>query len=186
MISGYGMHGCGKEALELCEQMLLSGLRPDRVTLLCILSACSHAGLVDEGQKHFKNISQFYHITPEMDHYVCIVDLLGHAGCLHEAEDFIDRMPIKPDVTVWESLLGACRMHHDIERGERVAKHLFELGSKNASPYVLLSNMYAAAGKGGDTENVRRRMKYARLRKTPGSSWIEVNQQVHVFVIGET
>eukprot|EP01018_Ginkgo_biloba_P027015 Gb_10922 [translate_table: standard] len=185
MIAGYAMHGCGKEALKLFEQMLHSGMIPDHVTLLCVLSACCHAGLVDEGLSYFDCMIQYYCITPAMEHYGCIVDLLGRAGRLDEAQNFINKMPIKPDATVWKSLLSACKTHNNIELGECAAEHLFELDPKNATPYVLLSNIYAAAGRWDDSENVRRMMKDRKVKKNPGCSWIEVNKQVHTFLIGD-
>eukprot|EP01018_Ginkgo_biloba_P002768 Gb_08745 [translate_table: standard] len=185
MIAGYAMHGCGKEALELFEQMQNSGIKPNHVTFLCVLSACCHAGLVDEGWQYFECMSQYYHISPALEHYVCIVDLLGRAGRLEEAQDFINKMPIKPDATVWRCMLGACRIHNNIELGERVAELHFELDPKHAAPYVLLSNIYAATGRWDDTEIVRRMMKHRRIKKIPGCSWIEVNKQVHAFVVGD-
>eukprot|EP01018_Ginkgo_biloba_P006326 Gb_17177 [translate_table: standard] len=185
MIAGYALHGCGKEALKLFEQMQHSGVKPNHVTFICVLSACSHAGLVDEGVHYFDCMSQYYHITPAMEHYGCMVDLLGRSGRLDEAEDFINKMPIKPDGTVWRCLLSACRIHNNVELGERVAETLFELDPQNAAPYVLLSNIYAAAGRWDDAENVRRMMKDRRVKKMPGSSWIEVNKQVHSFFSGD-
>eukprot|EP01018_Ginkgo_biloba_P001355 Gb_26130 [translate_table: standard] len=185
MIAGYAMHGCAVEALELFAQMQHSGMNPDHVTLVCVLSACCHAGLVDEGWRYFACMSQYYHITPAMEHYGCMVDLLGRAGHLDEAEDFVNKMPIKPDGTVLRSLLSACRVHNNIELGERLAKRLFELDPENAAPYVLLSNIYAAAGRWDDIENVRRMMKDRRVKKTPGCSWIEVNKQIHAFLVGD-
>eukprot|EP01018_Ginkgo_biloba_P002600 Gb_38500 [translate_table: standard] len=186
IIAGYALHGCGKEALKLFEQMEKSGITPDQVTFVCVLSACCHAGLVDEGWHYFHRMSQYYHIMPAMEHYGCMVDLLGRAGRLNEALDFIYKMPIKPDATVWGCLLGACRIHNCIELGERVADHFLELDRKNSAPYVLLSNMYAAAGRWNDIEMVRKKMKDRKVKKTPGCSWIEVNKQVHSFRIGES
>eukprot|EP01018_Ginkgo_biloba_P007726 Gb_41233 [translate_table: standard] len=185
MIAGYAMHGHGKEALNLFEEMQQSGMNPNHVTLVCVLSACCHAGLVDKGWQYFHCMSQCYHITPAMEHYVCMVDLLGRSGLFDEAQNFINKMPIKPDATVWRCLLGACRMHNNIELGECVAERLFELDCKNAAPYVLLSNLYAAAGRWNDTENVRRLMKERRVKKTPGCSWVEVNKQMHAFLVGD-
>eukprot|EP01018_Ginkgo_biloba_P002565 Gb_33726 [translate_table: standard] len=185
MIGGYAMHGYGKEALKLFEQMQHSGMNPNPVTLVCVLSACCHAGLLKEGWQYFNSMSKYYCITPAMEHYVCMVDLLGRAGCLDQAQDFINNMPIKPDATVWRCLLGACRIHNNVELGESVAERLFELSPKNAAPYVLLSNIYAAAGRWDDTENVRKMMKDRGVKKTPGRSWIEVNKQMHAFVSGD-
>eukprot|EP01018_Ginkgo_biloba_P003095 Gb_21016 [translate_table: standard] len=185
MIAGYAMHGFGKEALKLFEEMQCAGMKPDHVTLVCVLSACCHAGLVDEGQQYFNCMSQNYHITPGMEHYGCMVDLLGRAGRLDEAHDFINKMPVKPDAAVWRCLLAACRKHNNVELGVRVAERLFELDAKNAAPYVLLSNIYAAAGRWSDIEKVRRLMKDRMVKKTPGCSWIEVNKQVHAFLAGD-
>eukprot|EP01018_Ginkgo_biloba_P013191 Gb_32451 [translate_table: standard] len=185
MIAGYAMHGCGKEALKLFEQMQYSGMNPNHVTLVSVLTACCHAGLVDEGQQYFHRMSQYYHIAPAMEHYVCMVDLLGRAGHLNEARDFINKMPMKPDATVWTCLLGACRMHNNIELGESVAALLFELDPKSVAPYVLLSNIYSAAGRWDDSENVRSMMKDRGIKKKPGCSWIEVNKYVHAFLVGD-
>eukprot|EP01018_Ginkgo_biloba_P004806 Gb_36676 [translate_table: standard] len=185
MIGGYAMHGYGKEALKLFEQMQHSGMKPTHITLVCVLTACCHAGLVSEGRRYFDCMRQYYHITPAIEHYVCMVDLLGRAGFLDEAQDFISKMPIKPDATVWRCLLGACRKHNNIELGECAAKCLFELDPENAAPYVLMSNIYAAADRWDDTENVRTMMKDRRVQKEPGCSWIEVNKQVHAFHVGD-
>eukprot|EP01018_Ginkgo_biloba_P003193 Gb_13221 [translate_table: standard] len=185
MIGGYAMHGYGKEALKLFEQMQRSGINPDHVTLVCVLSACCHAGLVNEGQQYFDCMSQNYCITPGMEHYTCMVDLLGRAGRLAEAHDLINKMPIKPDATLWTSLLGACRVHNNIELAEHAAECLFELDPKNAAPYVLLSNIYAAAGRWDDTKNIRRMMKDRGVKKPPGCSWIEINKDVHSFIVGD-
>eukprot|EP01018_Ginkgo_biloba_P034726 Gb_12552 [translate_table: standard] len=185
MILGYAMHGCGQEALHLFEEMQLSGTAPDHVTFVGVLSACCHAGLVEKGWQYFNCMSKYYYITPAMEHYGCMIDLLGRAGHLDEAQDFINRMPIKPDSAVWGSLLGACRIHINIELGEHVAERLFELDPKNAAPYVQLSNIYAAAGMWDEIENVRKMMKDGGIKKQPGCSWIEVNKQVHAFLGGE-
>eukprot|EP01018_Ginkgo_biloba_P001596 Gb_35886 [translate_table: standard] len=185
MIAGYAMHGCASGALKLFEQMHHSGTNPDHVTLVCVLSACCHAGLLDEGWQYFDCMSQYYHITPAIEHYGCMVNLLSRAGHLDEAQDFINKMPIKPDASVWGCLLGACRVHNNIELGERVAEHLFELDPQNATPYVLLSNIYASAGRWDDIEMVRKMMKDRRVRKKPGCSWIDVNKQVSAFLVGD-
>eukprot|EP01018_Ginkgo_biloba_P012858 Gb_31162 [translate_table: standard] len=185
MIAGYGIHGYGTDALKLFGQMQHSGMKPNNVTLVSVLCACCHAGLVVEGLQYFDSMSQLYQITPEMEHYVCIVDLLGRAGHLDETQDFINKMPVKPDASIWRCLLAACRIHSNIELGESVAERLFELEPKNAAPYVLLSNIYAAAGRWYDSENVRRLMKGRRVKKIPGCSWIEVNKQVHTFLVGD-
>jgi pentatricopeptide repeat protein len=185
MIGGYAMHGCGKEALKLFKQMQHSGMNPNHVTLLCVLSACCHAGLLDEGRQFFDSMIRYYKLTPAMEHYSCMVDLLGRTGHLDEAEDLIKKMPMKPDANVWGSLLSACRVHNKVDLGERVADFLFELNPQNDSPYVLLSNIYASSGKWDGIQKVRKMMKDRRVKKTPGCSWIEVNKHVHAFLVGD-
>jgi pentatricopeptide repeat protein len=185
MISGYALHGYGNEALGLFEQMKPSGVNPNHITLVCVLTACCHAGLVEKGQRYFKSMNEHYQVTPTTEHYSCMVDLLGRAGQLHEAHDFIYKMPIKPDANVWTCLLGACAIYNHIKLGECAAERLFELDPKNPAPYVLLSNIYAAAGRWGDTEKIWKKMKDKGVKKTPGSSWIEVDKQVHAFLVGD-
>eukprot|EP01018_Ginkgo_biloba_P000985 Gb_03691 [translate_table: standard] len=185
MIVGYAMHGHGKEALKIFEQMQHSGTKPNQITFVGVLSACCHAGLVDEAWQYFDFMHRYYHITPTMEHYGCMVDLLGRAGHLDEGHNFINKMPIKPGAAVWGSLLGACRIHNNVELGECVAEHLLELEPNCAAPYVLLSNIYATSGRWDDIEKVRKMMKDRRVKKNPGCSWIEVNKQVYAFHVGD-
>eukprot|EP01018_Ginkgo_biloba_P008587 Gb_26466 [translate_table: standard] len=185
MIVGYAMHGYGPKALQLFGQMRHSGMEPNNVTFIGVLSACCHAGLVDDGCQYFDRMAQDYHITPAMEHYCCMVDLLGRAGRLDEVEEFINKMPLKPDVTVWRTLLGVCRIHTNIKLGELAVEHLFELDPQNASHYVLLSNIYAASGRWDDVGKVRKMMKDRSIQKIPGCSWIEVNKKVYAFLIGD-
>ena len=124
-------------------------------------------------------------ITPSMEHYACMVDLLGRSGLLHEAYDFIQKMPFKPNAVVWGSLLGACRTHGDILLGEYAMNCIFELVPENAAHYVLLSNIYAEAGRWDVVAKLRNIMKVKGLKKTPGSSWIEVDNKVHSFFATE-
>eukprot|EP01018_Ginkgo_biloba_P008711 Gb_07638 [translate_table: standard] len=185
MIAGYGMHGHGVDALRLFYQMQKEGMTPDYITFIALLSTCSHVGLVDKGWQYFDSMSRDYQIVPRMEHYACMVDLLGRAGHLDEAWDFIKKMPSKPSADVWGSLLGACRVYCNIELAECVAARLFELKPDNAGYYVLLSNIYAAAGRWVDVTNVRTLMKERGLKKKPGCSWIEVGNRVHSFVVGD-
>jgi len=185
MIIGYAMHGCGKEALQLFEQMQHSGTLPNHITFLGVLSACCHAGLVYDGWQYFNSMTRNYCIAPVMEHYCCIVDLLGRAGFLDEAQDFINRMPTKPDAAIWGSLLSACRLHTNVEIGEHAAQHLLKLDPKNAANYVLLSNIYAMAGMWENAEKVRKLMKDRRIEKIPGCSWIEIDNKVYSFLVGE-
>ncbi|XP_059076417.1 pentatricopeptide repeat-containing protein At2g13600 [Cryptomeria japonica] len=144
---GYAQNGFSKDALQHFELMKNSGTYPDRVSFACVLFACSHAGLVDEGCKYLNDMSNPYCLTPTIDHYVCMVDLLGRAGCLEETLNFIIKMPIKPEVVVWMCLLGACRSHKNIDLGIFAATLLFELDPGNVAPYVLLSNVYSEVGR---------------------------------------
>eukprot|EP01018_Ginkgo_biloba_P007459 Gb_18840 [translate_table: standard] len=185
MITGYAQHGCGKEALRLFKQMQLEGIKPDDITFIGVLFACSHAGLVDEGLDVFDAISRDHCITPTIEHYACMVDLLGRSGQVEEAEDFINRMPVKPSALVWRTLLGACGIHLNLDIGKRVAECLLELNPQNAGTYVLLSNIYAAAGRWDGVGMVRTLMKDRGVKKQPGYSWIEVNNKVHAFVVGD-
>eukprot|EP01018_Ginkgo_biloba_P019414 Gb_16546 [translate_table: standard] len=185
MIAGYGMHGHGEEALRLFTKMQEMNMMPDHITFIGVLSACSHSGLVDKGWQYFDCMSQDYCITPKLEHYACMVDLLGRAGRLDEAHDFIKKMPLQPNAVVWGSLLSACRIHRNIKLGEYIVERLFHLEPENAGQYVLLSNIYAAAGRWVDVEKVRRMIKDKGMKKIPGCSWIEVNNRVHLFFMGD-
>eukprot|EP01018_Ginkgo_biloba_P013181 Gb_21046 [translate_table: standard] len=185
MVTAYGKHGHGKEVFQLFEQMKQSGMKPDGITYLAVLSACSHAGLVDEGWHYFYAMMQDNCITPRAAHYACMVDLLGRAGQLDEAHVFIKDMPVKPNAAVWGALLNACRIHANMELGKLAAEHLFELDPQNAGNYVVLSNVYAAAAKWEDILRLRKTMKDRGIKKEPGCSWIEVKNRVHVFPVGD-
>eukprot|EP01018_Ginkgo_biloba_P008781 Gb_27830 [translate_table: standard] len=185
MIAGYAMHGYGKDALTLFDQMQLEGMKPNHITFTGVLSACSYAGLADEGWQCFNCLTRDYQLTPRMGHYACMVDLLGRAGRLDEAQEFIDQMPIEPDACVWGALLGACRILCNIELGVHVAEKLFELEPEDAGNYVLLSNIYAAAGRWDDVAKTRLMMKNRGIQKIPGCSWIEVKNKVHIFHAGD-
>eukprot|EP01018_Ginkgo_biloba_P028364 Gb_34248 [translate_table: standard] len=182
MIVGYAQNGSGKLALELFEQMLLEGVKPDHITFIGVLSACSHAGLVDEGHDYFDSMTRDHCITPGADHYACMIALLGRAGRLDLAEEFINNMPFEPDAIVWGAMLGACRIHGDVELGKRAAECLLELDPQNAGTHVLLSNIYAAAAKWDEVAKVRKLMKERGVKKKPGCSWIEVKSRVHAFI----
>ncbi|XP_057835812.2 pentatricopeptide repeat-containing protein At3g24000, mitochondrial [Cryptomeria japonica] len=183
IIKAYAQNGCGKDALKLYEKMLSSGLKPDHVTFVGVLFACSHAGLVNEGRHLFNSMALDYGITPQTQHYACMIDLLGRAGHMNEAEDLLRKMPVKPDGIVWKSLLAACRIHKNTKLGKYAAENLFELEPQNSAPYVLLSNLYAAAGKWDEVAKIRKMMKDRGVIKKPGCSWIEVKDRVHSFFV---
>ncbi|CAM6011774.1 unnamed protein product [Sphagnum balticum] len=155
MLGGYAMYGCGREALEHFEQMCQAGIEVNKVTFIHLLSACSHVGLLDEGLHLFESMGLVYSISPIVDHYSCMVDLLGRSGHLHKAEDFIKTMPCEPDAAVWKALFNACRVHGNMEMGECAAKKVVKLHPDNAASYLLLSTIYAAAGKWDLKANVQ-------------------------------
>ncbi|KAL2521409.1 Pentatricopeptide repeat-containing protein [Forsythia ovata] len=185
MISGLSQNGLGIAALELFEEMQLEGARPDYVTFVNVLSACSHMGLVDRGWEYFKLMSNKFDEAPRIEHYACMVDILGRAGKLYEAKEFIESAIIEHGLCLWRILLSACRNHRNYELGAYAGEKLMELGSQESSAYVLLSSIYTALGRVDDVERVRRIMNLRGISKEPGCSWIELKSQVHVFVVGD-
>lgn len=185
MVAGYGMHGCAKEALDIFYEMVRAGVKPNYITFVSVLAACSHAGLIKEGWHWFNAMKHKYDIEPGIEHYGCMVDLLGRAGCLNEAYNLIKGMKMKPDFVVWGSLLGACRIHKNVDLGEIAARKLFELDPNNCGYYVLLSNLYGDAGRWADVERMRTMMKNRQLVKPPGFSLVELKGRVHVFLVGD-
>ncbi|XP_014492252.1 pentatricopeptide repeat-containing protein At2g13600 [Vigna radiata var. radiata] len=183
MIVGYAQNGNGTDALEIFRKMLLSGEKPDPVTMIGVLSACSHAGLVEEGRRYFHSMRLEYGLAPLKDHFTCMIDLLGRAGCLDEANDLMQTMPMQPDAVVLGSLLAACKVHGNIKLGKHVAEKLMEIDPLNSGPYVLLSNMYAELGRWKDVVKVRKQMRQQGVVKQPGCSWIEIQSRVHVFMV---
>ncbi|XP_049408092.1 putative pentatricopeptide repeat-containing protein At3g23330 isoform X2 [Solanum stenotomum] len=185
IIMGYALNGHAREATILFENMQHDKIKPNAVAYLAILTACSHAGLVDEGWNYFTSMNR-YGVSPDLEHYASIADLLGRAGRLMEAYKFINDMPIKPTGSIWATLLSACRVHKNVELAEKVAKEMTTADPGNMGPYLLLSNMYSAAGRWKDASKLRTNMKKKGMRKPPACSWIEVGNQVHAFVSGDT
>ncbi|XP_057827674.2 pentatricopeptide repeat-containing protein At4g21065 [Cryptomeria japonica] len=186
MIAGYAQHGYVEEVLKLFSQMQRVGMKPDHIIFLGVLSSCSRAGLVNEGRHYFNSMSQEYGVTPRLEHYACIVDLLGRAGLLEEAEDFIKKMPLEPNISVWQSLLGACRIHGNMELGKYAAECLLKLEPNDSATYILLSNIYAAANRWEDAARVRKMMRDRGVKKEAGRSWIDINNTVHEFVADDS
>ncbi|URD90858.1 Pentatricopeptide repeat-containing protein, partial [Musa troglodytarum] len=186
MIDGYGTNGFGKSAIDLFEQMKRSSVKPNDITFLSVLSACGHSGLVQEGKKYFAGMKEDYGLEPNMDHYGCMVDLLGRAGRLHEAWDFIQKMPISPGISVYGAMLGACKIHKNVKLGEEAAQRLFELEPDEGGYHVLLANIYAAASMWEDVARVRTMMEKKGLQKTPGYSSIDLKNEMHTFYSGST
>lgn len=185
MMAGLAMQGYGKEAIQLFDEMERSGIRPDGITFILLLYACSHAGLIEEGCRYFFKMKEIYGIEPAIEHYGCMVDLYGRAGQLQDACEFITRMPVSPNAIIWRTLLGACSMHGHVQLAKQVKERLSELDPDNSSDHVLLSNTYAVAGKWKDVAAVRRSMSHQRLKKTPGWSMVEVDKIVYSFFAGQ-
>ncbi|KAJ4975041.1 hypothetical protein NE237_008215 [Protea cynaroides] len=185
MIANYGIHGQGREAIGLFTQMVEAGVNPNHVTFTSLLSACSHSGLLGEGQRYFELMSKEFRIWPELKHYACMVDLLGRAGKLFEAEKLIENMPVEPDSSIWGSLLGACRIYGNLDLAERVAGKIFNLNPTHAGYHVLLSNIYAAKSRWNEVEKVREMMAGKGTNKIQGFSMIEFNNHVYIFGVGD-
>lgn len=180
LITGFASYGSGVEALELLSKMKEESINPDRITYIGILTSCSHSGLVEEGQKVFESIKD-----PDIDHYACMVDLYSRVGKLDEAKGLIDSMPMHPHAGIYGSLLNASRVHKRIDLGEFAANKLFELEPENSGNYVLLSNIYATAGRWEDVDRIRGLMKKEGVRKTTGWSWVEHGGKLHRFIVGD-
>ncbi|KAF5782807.1 putative tetratricopeptide-like helical domain superfamily, DYW domain-containing protein [Helianthus annuus] len=185
MIQGLAINGKGEEALTLFSKMIDLRIKPNAVTFIGLLHACSHMGMVNEGHEYFTSMSKDYGIVPQIEHYGCMVDLLSRAGLLKEAREFIKSMRVKPNGVVWGALLGGCRVHKNVELAEEVIEHLLELDPLNDGYYVVLSNIYAEAKRWEDAARVRKLMREKGVKKTPGSSSISVNGVVHEFVAGD-
>lgn len=185
IITGFAQSGCGKEVLELFNKMKDEGLEPNEITFLSVLSACTHVGFVEEGWAHFNTMESSYGIEPGVDHYACMVDLLGRAGLLDDAMVLICSMPMEPHFGVWGALLGASRTHLRLDLAKLAAYKIFELDPRDATPYVVLSKLYSLAGRKKDGEVIRRSKISKGLKKNPGCSWVTVKDKVRVFLAGD-
>ncbi|PON59993.1 Tetratricopeptide-like helical domain containing protein [Trema orientale] len=184
MIAVLALHGFSKDAFDLFGEMEMSGVKPNHVTFVGLLSACSHGGLVEKGRWCFDVMKDVYSIEPQVHHYACLVDILSRAGLFDEAERVIGDMPVKPDVFVWGALLGGCQMHGKVELGERVAKYLIDLEPLNHAFYVNLCDIYAKSGRFEDVKNIRTLMKERGIKKeVAGCSMIEIDGVVHEFSV---
>jgi len=185
MISGLAVNGYGREAIEAFEEMRRNGIQPDDHTFTGVLSACSHSGLLNEGMSFFDRMISEFQLTPAVHHYGCIVDLLGRVGLVDKAYQLIMSMEVKPDSTVWRTLLGACRIHGNVTLGERVIEQLIELKAQEAGDYVLLLNLYSSAGHWEKVAEVRKLMREKSIQTTPGCCTIELKGVVHEFVVDD-
>ncbi|KAM1004042.1 hypothetical protein ACFX13_004358 [Malus domestica] len=185
LISSYAKHGCFRKAREAFHEMLNLGMKPDHVTFVSLLSACSHGGLVDDGLAYYNAMTTEFGVPPGIEHCVCIIDLLGRSGRLAEAENFIKGMVVPPNDLVWRSLLAACKIHRNVELARKAAEHLLELDPSDDSAYVLFSNVCATTGRWEEVENVRRQMGSRNITKKPACSWVKLKAEVSKFGMGE-
>ncbi|KDP46635.1 hypothetical protein JCGZ_04569 [Jatropha curcas] len=187
MISALAFHGRAQETLSLFRRMLNDGsVEPNGITFVGVLSACVHAGLVDEGHQLFDSMNTSFGLVPTIEHYSCMVDLLARAGHLYEAWDFIERMPGKPDAIVLGALLGACQKLENVDVGERVSKMLLEMEPSNSGNYIISSQIYANFRRWDDSAKMRVLMRRHGVTKIPGCSWVEIGSQFHEFHAGDT
>ncbi|KAK4790751.1 hypothetical protein SAY86_018055 [Trapa natans] len=182
LISAYGVHGFGEKAVEIFEQMVCSGISPSVVSFVSVLGACSHAGLVEKGKELFRSMVQIHRIQPRVEHYACMVDLLGRANRLDEAVKIIEEMRMEPGPKVWGALLGSCKIHDNVELAERASSRLFELEPRNAGNYVLLADIYAGAKLWQEARRAKQLLEARGLQKVPGRCWIEVKRKIYSFV----
>ena len=185
MINGYAEHGCSQKAIDLFVKIHTGGLKPDSVTFIGVLTACSHAGLVDLGFHYFNLMINEYRINPSKEHYGCMIDLLCRAGRLNDAERMIKSMPFQRDDVVWSTLLRACRLNGDVDRGIRAAEEILKLDPNCAGTHITLANIYASKGRLSESANVRKIMKSKGVIKEPGWSWIKVKNLLSAFVAGD-
>ncbi|XP_072992882.1 pentatricopeptide repeat-containing protein At2g29760, chloroplastic-like [Typha latifolia] len=188
MIAGFGIYGRGKDAIGVFNELKEANLKPDGICFVSVLTACSHSGMVDEGRRYFQMMKDEYHILPTGEHYMCIVDLLGRAGCIDEAYKMItSEMPpsIQTHAGIWGALLSACRTYSNVKVGEEAARHLMELEPENAGNYVLLSNIYAKAQKWEGVAWIRALMRSRGMRKPPGWSQVDMESGFVKFITGE-
>ncbi|KAF3453933.1 hypothetical protein FNV43_RR04374 [Rhamnella rubrinervis] len=184
LILGLAMNGYTEKSLDMCSEMKTCGVAPNEITFVAVLGACRHMGLVDEGRRQFDSMTREYKIEPNVKHYGCMVDLLGRAGMLKEAEELIESMPMAPDVATWGALLGACKKHSNHDMGERIGRKLIELEPDHDGFHVLLSNLYASRGNWDDVLQIRGMMMQHGVVKNPGCSMIEANGVIHEFLAG--
>ena len=185
LIAGYGNHGHGEEAIEMFEQMLREKMRPNHITFLAILSACSYSGLSERGWEYFKSMSRDHKIKPRAMHYACMIELLGQEGLLDEAFALIRSAPFKPTANMWAALLTACRVHENLELGKFAAQKLYGMEPEKLNNYIVLLNIYNSSGNLKEAAAVVQTLRRKGLRMLPACSWIEVKKQPYFFHSGD-
>ncbi|KAK7311441.1 hypothetical protein RJT34_09582 [Clitoria ternatea] len=186
IIVGTAQHGQAEMALALYDDMVLAGVKPNEVTFVGLMYACSHAGLVSKGRALFRSMVEDYGIKPSLQHYTCLLDLFSRSGHLGEAENLIRTMPLNPDEPTWAALLSACKHHGNTKMAVRIADHLLKIKPEDPSSYILLSNIYAGAGLWENVSKVRKVMMVMEVKKEPGYSCVDLGKESHVFYAGET
>ncbi|XP_073129214.1 pentatricopeptide repeat-containing protein At3g05340 [Henckelia pumila] len=186
MIAAFAQHGNALKALHFYDEMNSKGVEPTQVTFLSLLHVCSHAGLVHKGMEFLKSMETTYGMHPRPDHYACIIDMLGRAGLIKEAKNFIEMLPVKPDVLVWQALLGACSIYGDIDTGEYAADQLAEAAPDSPAPYISMANIYSSRERWKERAHTIKKMKERGIAKEMGISWIEIEKQIHSFVVADT
>lgn len=182
LIGGYSCHGKVTEALEIFSTMCSMGIHPNDVTFVAVLSACSHTGLVDRGRRILDHMETDYNVTPTLEHYSCVVDMLGRAGRLSEAHSLLTNMPVESNPVVWRSYIAACQVHGDTHLAVEAANRLLEIEPEYGGSYVMLSNLYGSAGRYQNVSEIRLCMKIQNVRKIPGCSWMELKTGMHTFI----
>ncbi|XP_057785206.1 pentatricopeptide repeat-containing protein At3g14730-like [Salvia miltiorrhiza] len=185
MVMCYGMHGFGEEALSMFSLLCEGGLRPDAVSFVGVLTACSHAGFLSRGQEILAEMQPRYGVTPKIEHYACVIDMLGRGGRLEEAFELMSRMPIEPNQIMLRSFLAACQLHGNADLAGVVAERVLELEPNHSGNYVLMSNVFGAAGRYAEVAELRHVMRQKDVKKSPGCSWIELSDGVRVFLNGD-
>ncbi|BAF19634.1 pentatricopeptide repeat-containing protein At3g53360, mitochondrial [Oryza sativa Japonica Group] len=183
LIVGYAQFGYAKEAFDLFSRMRSLGIRPNHVTFIGVLTACSRVGFVNEGCYYYSIMEPEYGIVPTREHCSCIVDLLARAGKLTEAANFIDQMPFEPDIIMWKTLLAASKMHNDMEMGKRAAEGILNIDPSHSAAYVLLCNIYAASGNWNEFARLKKAMRTSGVKKSPGKSWVKLKGELKVFIV---
>ncbi|XP_072969663.1 pentatricopeptide repeat-containing protein At3g02330, mitochondrial isoform X2 [Typha angustifolia] len=185
IICGYAQHGYGVEALRMFERMQSQNVRPNHATFIAVLRACGHVGLADEGMHLFQLMTHHYKLEPQLEHFACMVDIVGRSKGPHEALELINNMPFEADAVIWRTLLGVCKLHRNVEVAELAASNILLTDPNDSAAYVLLSNVYAESGRWGEVSKMRRIMRQSRLKKEPGCSWIDVKNEMHMFLVGD-
>ncbi|KAJ3670919.1 hypothetical protein LUZ60_008345 [Juncus effusus] len=181
MMTGFATYGHGRDAIKLFEEMRRFDVLPDGITFTAVLSGCRHAGLIDEAWKYFDQMQSTYNMSPTIEQYTCMIDLLAKKGYFDEAMDLINKMPVEPDASVWSAILSACRINKNLEMAEKSAKKLFKLEPYNTANYLIMISLYASKGRWEDVEDVKIAMSALGLRNNGGWSWIQIKQEIHLF-----